>query len=536
MAHPRLMMLATLGSLLGLLIATAPAVDAQSQSRGRLQAAYLERGGPRPAWVEAALEQSLRYFEGKGKSRLAFKLRSVQKDDLATHVRLDQQYRGLPVFGGQLITHLDSDGHSQTDNGRFYEGLKLSTTPSLTSAQAIEAAKQALGYKGSFAEEPTARLLVLPQPSGAVLAYQVGLRIDDYTDATANHQYFINALDGSVALHYNTIHSAQSIGTGNSLYSGRVNISTQWNVRMYILRDKSRGDMITTDLRQNEEGKGRIFADRDNVWGDGTTADPQSAAVDAHFGAAQTWDYYLNSYGRRGIDGEGFQIISRVHYGTNFNNAFWNGKVMTYGDGDGFIFKPMVSLDIAAHEITHGLTTMTADLIYAGESGALNESFSDIFGTAVEFYSGGAGGRQPDYLIGEDIFLIPDAAPGFRNMQNPTEDNDPDHYSTRLFPEPCSPTEENDDCGVHSNSGIQNHAFYLLGEGGTNAVSGLSVNGIGRQKAEAIFYRALTSYLFPSANFSDARAASLSAAADLYGASSPEYAATAQAWTAVGVQ
>jgi Zn-dependent metalloprotease len=536
MAHPRLMMLATLGSLLGLLIATAPVVDAQSQSRGRLQDAYVERGGVRPAWVEAALEQSLRYFEGKGKSRLAFKLRSVQKDDLATHVRLDQLYRGLPVFGGQLITHIDSDGHSQTDNGRFYEGLKLSTTPSVTSAQAIAAAQQALGYKGSFAEAPSARLLVLPQAGGAVLAYQVGLRIDDETDATANHQYFINALDGSVALHYNTIHSAQSIGTGNSLYSGKVDISTQWNVRMYILRDKSRGDMITTNLRQNEEGKGRIFADRDNVWGDGTTADPHSAAVDAHFGAAQTWDYYLNTFGRRGIDGAGFQIISRVHYGKDYNNAFWNGKVMTYGDGSGTVFKPLVALDVAGHEITHGVTTMTADLIYEKESGALNESFSDIFGTAVEFYSGGVGGRTPDYYIGEDIYVPADVTPGFRNMQNPAEDNDPDHYSVRLFPEPCKPSGKNDSCGVHSNSGIQNHAFYLLAEGGTNAVSGLHVSGIGRAKAEAIFYRALTSYLFPSANFSDARAASLSAAADLYGANSPEYAATAQTWTAVGVQ
>ncbi|HEY0737535.1 MAG TPA: M4 family metallopeptidase, partial [Herpetosiphonaceae bacterium] len=409
-------------------------------------------------------------------------------------------------------------------------------TPRLSADQAIEAAKQALGYKGSFAKAPSARLLVLPQNGGAVLAYQVGLRIDDQTDATANHQYFINALDGSVALHYNTLHTNQATGTGHSLYSGTVNLSTQWNARMYILRDKSRGDMITTDLRQAEDGKGRIVADRDNVWGDGTTADPHSAAVDAHFGAAQTWDYYLSSFGRRGIDGEGFQIISRVHYGTNYSNAFWDGEYMTYGDGDGFVFKPLISLDIAAHEITHGVTTMTADLIYAGESGALNESFSDIFGTAVEFYSGGVGGRQPDYFIGEDIFQIPDAMPGFRNLQDPTEDNDPAHYSTRLFPEPCTPNEENDDCGVHSNSGIQNHAFYLLAEGGTNAVSGLSVPAIGRAKAEAIFYRALTSYLFPSANFSDGRAAALSAAADLYGAGSAEYAATAQAWTAVGVQ
>lgn len=535
MARPRLMVLATLGSLFSLLVATVSIAGAQGNGRGRLQAAYQERGGQRPAWVADALERSLKQLESKGKRRESFKLRGAQKDDLATHVRLDQVYRGLPVFGGQLIAHLDSRGNPRSENGRFYEGLTLGTTPSLTDAQAIETAKQALGYKGSFAEVPTARLLVLPQAGGAVLAYQVGLLVEDGTSATGNYQYFINAIDGSVALNYNSMDTAHSIGTGNTLYSGTVSVGTELVEGTYELRDTTRGDMKTTDAN-NHGGPGKLFTDLDNVWGDGTTSNRQSAAADAHFGAAQTWDYYLNTFGRRGIDGEGFQIISRVHFGKNYNNAFWNGKVMTYGDGDGFVFKPLVSLDIAGHEITHGLTTMTADLIYEKESGALNESFSDIFGTAVEFYSGGAGGAQPDYLVGEDVFLIPDAVPGFRNLQDPAEDNDPDHYSVRLFPEPCKPSGKNDSCGVHSNSGIQNHAFYLLAEGGTNRVSGLSVTGIGRQKAEAIFYRSLTSYLFPSATFSDARAASLSAAADLYGANSAEYAATAQAWTAVGVQ
>ncbi|MBV9788214.1 MAG: peptidase M4 family protein, partial [Chloroflexi bacterium] len=521
---------------LGLLVATVSIASAQSNGRGRLQSAYVERGGARPAWVTDALERSLRQLENKGKSRVSFKLRAAQQDDLATHVRLDQLYRGLPVFGGQLIAHLDSRGNPRSENGRFYEGLNLNTTPSLTAAQAIAAATKALGYKGSFAEAPSARLLVLPQAGGAVLTYQVGLLVEDGTNATGNYQYFINALDGSVALSYNSIDTVHTTGTGNTLYSGTVSLGTEQTDGVYELRDTTRGDMQTVDLNNHGGGNGKIFTDLDNIWGDGTNSNDQSAAADAHFGAAQTWDYYLNTYGRRGIDGEGFQIISRVHYGKDYNNAFWNGKVMTYGDGSGTLFTPLVALDVAGHEITHGVTTMTADLIYAGESGALNESFSDIFGTAVEFYTGGVGGRTPDYYIGEDIYVPADVTPGFRNMQDPAEDNDPNHYSVRLFPEPCKPSGKNDSCGVHSNSGIQNHAFYLLAEGGTNAVSGLSVSGIGRQKAEAIFYRALTSYLFPSATFSDARAASLSAAADLYGANSPEYNATAQTWTAVGVQ
>jgi len=533
MARPRLVIVATL--LCSLVIATASVAGAQSGGRGQLRAAYREAHGQRPAWVADALERSLAHFERKGKSRETLRLRGADRDDIATHVRLDQYYRGVPVFGGQLIAHLDTNGNPRSDNGRFYEGLSLNTTPRLSSAQAISAAVTALGYNGSFADAPSARLLVLPQKSGAVLAYQVSLRIEDGTAATAKHQYFINAQDGSVALYYNKMHAAEAPGTGHTLYSGTVGITSDRVATGYELRDPSRGNLATVDVLNHGGGPGEIFVDSDNVWGNGSNTDRQSAAADAHFGAAQTWDYYLNTYGRRGIDGNGFPIVSRVHYGSNYNNAFWNGKNMTYGDGDNFVFSPLVSLDVAGHEITHGLTEFTADLIYANESGASNESFSDIFGAAVEFYTGERAGRQPDYLVGEDIFLIPDAVPGFRNMQDPLEDNDPDHYSIRLYPD-CHPAGNNDGCGVHSNSGIQNNAFYLLSEGGTNRTSGLKVKGIGHAKAEAIFYRALTSYLFPSATFSDVRAACLSAAADLYGGRSPEYRSTEQAWTAVGVQ
>ncbi|HEX6287688.1 MAG TPA: M4 family metallopeptidase [Herpetosiphonaceae bacterium] len=537
MIRHRLLVLATLVSMFSLIVATASVAGAQGKGRGRLQAAYREAGGQRPAWVTHALERSLAHFERKGQARETFRLRGADRDDIATHVRLDQYHRGLPVFGGQMIAHLDARGTVLSDNGRFYTGLALDTTPRLTAKEAIDVAVAALDYSGSFAEPPTARLLVLPRDEGAVLAYQVGLRIEDGTEATANHQYFVNAQDASVALYYNQMDSANAIGTGNSLYSGSVSINADMvEDGSYELRDHTRGGMETVDLDHAHGGKHKFFSDSDNLWGDGTVHDRQSAGVDAHFGAAQTWDYFLNTYGRRGIDGNGYAMLSRVHYGKNYNNAFWNGRSMTYGDGDGRFFSPMVALDVAGHEITHGLTEKTADLIYAGESGASNESFSDIFGTAVEFYTGSVGGREPDYFIGEDILLIRDIRPGFRNLEEPLEDGDPNHYSNRFYPGTCQPNPNNDNCGVHSNSGIQNQAFYLMAQGGTNRTSGLSVSGIGHQKAEAIFYRALTAYLFPSANFSDVRAACLSAAADLYGADSVEYAATAQAWTAVGVE
>jgi thermolysin len=504
--------------------------------RGRIIASYrVGSGKPAPAWAKAAMDQGANHF-AKARTRADLAAVGADLDDLdMRHVRFDQRYGGLPVFGGQLIAHLDKAGNLLRQNGRFYEGIQAATKPAISASKAIAVATDALGYRGQFAEKPTAQLLILPLDDHYVLAYQVAVKIEDGTDATAHHQYFVNAADGSIAWDYDSLAHDDVVGTGNSLYSGAVSIHTDFSGGVYNLRDLTRGGLFTTDMQNKTSGTGTIFTDDDNTWGDGTNANRQSAGVDAHFGAVQTWDYYLNVHGRLGIDNNGFQILSRVHYGRDYNNAFWNGQNMTYGDGDGVIFSPLVAVDVAGHEITHGVTSFTANLIYANESGALNESFSDIFGTAVEFYTGSIGGRKPDYYIGEDIFLPADTVPGFRNLQDPLEDNDPDNYSIRLFPGKCNPNPNNDRCGVHSNSGIQNNAFYLLSEGGTNRTSGIRVHGIGRDKAEAIFFRALTVELFPSATFHDARVACINAATDLYGTNSREARAVADTWTAVGV-
>jgi hypothetical protein len=288
------------------------------------------------------------------------------------------------------------------------------------------------------------------------------------------------------------------------------------------MQDFGRGGMYVTDMNNGTNGTGVSFTDNDDVWGDGTNNNRQSAAVDAHYGAGLTWDYFLFRFGRLGINGLGYQLRSRVHFDANYSNAFWNGIEVTYGDGNG---NPLVTVDIVGHEITHGLTQMTADLIYAKESGALNESFSDIFGTMIEHYSG----RNPDYLIAEDL------GGAFRSMANPGAFGHPDHYSKRRFQARCTPdADTNDNCGVHINSGISNNAFYLLAEGGTNATSRISVPAIGRSRAESIFYRALTVYLSRTSKFIDARNATLRAAADLYPASVRD--AVARAWDAVGVE
>ncbi len=499
----------------------------KGEAKGKLLRSYHAADGAAPDWASQAIETSVAHQQSKNTASSELKVRNVNQDDIATHVRLDQFYKGLPVFGGQVVTHLDTQGAVISDNGDLY-AVKLDTAPAVAESDAVNTAQALVGYasaRGGYQPEVSTRLVVLPASGSAVLAYQVSIHIEDGSDATAHHEYFINAVDGSVAFYYNDIDTVNAVGTGKSLYSGNVNIGTDLVSSVYYLRDNSRGGMYTTNMSSRTSGSGTTFSDSDNIWGTNTTGSTQSAGVDAHYGAALTWDYYLSTFGRRGIDGNGFKVLSRVHYGRKYNNAFWNGSSMTYGDGDGSTFTPLVSLDVAGHEITHGLTEKTAGLIYSNESGALNESFSDIFGTMVEYSSGVNG----DYQIGEDIYTPGTAGDALRSMSNPASAGDPDHYSIRY-------TGTSDNGGVHINSGIPNHVFYLLAEGGTNRTSGLSVSGIGRTKAAAIFYRTLTVYLTPSSNFKAARTASLQSAADLYGAGSAEYNATAQAWTACGVQ
>jgi Zn-dependent metalloprotease len=502
----------------------------------------------RPLWVESALQRSLDFLGKEATSRATsaetetkqrvgdvrrdFALVSAEQDDLGlTHVRLSQSRNGVRIFGAQVITHLDAKT-MRSVSGQNYEEMNVETTAEISSAKALEAAQAVLKYKGEFVEQPNAELVILPnelfkdeEDKGGTLVYHVELKIEDGTDATAHHQYFISAKDGSVVWHFDALPH----GSGFSLYSGNVNITTESSFAFpffqYRMRDNSRGGMETRDMNSSTSGSGTLFQKNlIDIWGNGTTANDESAAVDVHFGMEKTWDYFKFVHGRLGIDGAGYKMVGRVHYGSNYNNAFWNGTNITFGDGNGTSFSPLVSLDVVAHEITHGLTSKTAGLIYSKESGALNESFSDIFGTMVEYYSG----INPDYLIGEDCYTPGTSGDALRSMANPPLYGDPDHYSNRY-------KGSADNGGVHTNSGIPNNAFYLLANGGTNGTSGLAVTAIGRFKARAIFYRALAHYLSPNDRFIDARRWTLQAAADLYGAGSTEYNSVAQAWRAVGL-
>jgi Zn-dependent metalloprotease len=316
---------------------------------------------------------------------------------------------------------------------------------------------------------------------------------------------------------------------GHSLYSGDVIIATDQQNGTYVLYDSSRGGLYTTDMlnRPVGIGTGALITDADNNWGNNTTSDRASAAVDAHFGAGVTWDYYLLVHGRSGIDNDGLGALSRVHYRRGYKNAFWSDscKCMTYGDGDGANFSALVSLDIAGHEMTHGVTSATADLIYDNQSGGLNEAISDIFGTMVEFFAAAHGAaKAPNYWIGEDVFTPGTAGDALRYMDNPTQDGKSID----------SLADYADFLDVHRTSGIANNAFFLLAEGGTHRIGGV-VTGIGRGAAEQIFYRALTVYMIPSETFSQARAHTTQAAVDLFGPGSQQVLSVGQAWSAVGV-
>ena len=477
-----------------------------------------EQGGARPAWAESARARSLEFLQQHG--RLAglrepaaeLEFVRVAEDDLGlTHVRLEQVHQGVPVFGRQIITHMDASGAGETTGRADESARRVDTTPGLSAAAAIKAARAALAYGGPLSEQPEAKLVILPNADGAdgaALTYQVELYVEDPTRKPERHQYFVDAHTGAVVWHYDSIPDA----TGYSLYSGVVDIPTRYSNGAFRLYADGFGACTT----RNDDSGGSVYQDSDNVWGNGLESFHQTAAVDAHFNLKSTWSYFRDVLGRYGLDGQARAAHAYVHYGSNVANAFYDDGKLKLGDGDAGS-TPWVSTDIVAHEFTHGVTEYAAGLVYSNEPGAANESFSDIFGTATEFYVG----INPDYVIAED------AVPGgIRYMVDPAID----HYSERVYIGTSF-----DNGGVHYNSGIQNKAFYLLAEGGTHPQSGVAVTGIGRRAAEFIFYRALDVYVTPSSQFINIRNATVSAAGDIYGVGSAQYIQTQKAWEAVGV-
>ncbi len=454
--------------------------------------------------------------------------------DGAEHVRFDRQYRGLRVVGGDLIVHSEAGGALRAITHTLRGAIDVSTRASVRADDAVAAALAS--HAGEARALP--ELIVYTRGDAAVLAYDVRVDALRADDTPSEMHVIVDANSGSVLEAWDDIQTAPATGTGNTLHSGDVPLSTNSTFLGYQLLDPTRGGNSTRDLRNRTSGSGRHFSDADNNYGDNTNADRATAGADAHYGVTLTWDYFKNVHGRNGIRDDGVGALSRVHYSTNYVNAFWSDSCfcMTYGDGNGSSIRPLTSIDVAGHEMTHGVTSATAGLIYSGESGGLNEATSDIFGAMVEYYAANAS-DPGDYLIGEKLFV--NGTSVIRNMIRPSVDN--------VSADCWYPGVGNID--VHYSSGIANHFFFLLAEGttagvpsptctGSNtrvATGAGSLTGIGRSKAEKIWFVALTQFMTTSTNYAAARVATVNAATQLYGAGSAEAVAVQAAWTAVQV-
>jgi bacillolysin len=469
------------------------------------------------------------------------------------HMRFTQTVNGVPVYGGDIARQSDAQGVTLSMFGTLYEGIGISTDPRLSVDRVQALVQERTGVELGAGHEP--QLIILPRDSGTyTLAYTA--RVATPEDITL---YFIDATTGAVIDQRSDAHrQAADVGVGIGVLGERKKISAAAQGGTFVASDKLRPPVIETyDMRGNLTRTinflngfvtlttSDLASDSDNDWTDG-------ANLDAHVYAGYTYDYYFKRFGRRGLDNANIRIRSLTHpvnrddarnvsievLGTFFVNAFYAGNgIMVYGEGlpsnltlGGQRWNFLAgSLDVVSHELTHGVTDYTSRLIYQGQSGALNEAFSDIMAASIVFFfqQPGTGSGGADYIVGNDV-VTPG---GIRNMENPRVFGDPDHFSTRF-------TGSEDNGGVHVNSTIATHAYFLAVEGGTNRTSGLSVQGVGagnREQMERVFYRAFTQLMPSNATFSVARAVTIQAAQDLYGGGSAVERAVMQAWTAVGV-
>ncbi|MFD5164008.1 M4 family metallopeptidase [Streptomyces hawaiiensis] len=474
----------------------------------------------------------------------------VVDEDGTRHVRYDRTYHRLPVLGGDFVLHLNPDGTYRGTSRATKSALSLaSVTPKVTAPKAADLAANLLraAHLGETLKKLTAkpRLVVDALHGAPKLAWQTDAVAHDELGNPVGRTVLTDATTGARIDAWDSLESAS--GDGKSLYGGTVPLQTTASGSSYRLKDATRGGTYTGDAQNKTDqclltvcltrAPATVFTDADNHWGTGAAADRSTVAVDAQHGTDVTWDYYKKVHGRDGIADDGKGSFNRVHYGKAYNNAFWDDNCfcMTYGDGDGKVMGPLVSLDVAGHEMSHGVTSKTAALTYSGESGGLNEATSDVFGTLVEFHAANAEDRG-DWLIGEKVVRSGLGREALRFMDKPSKDGkSADCWNEKLG-----------DLDVHHSSGVGNHFAYLLAEGsGKKTVNGVgydsptcdgsTVTGIGRAKLGKIWYRALTVYMTSSTDYAAARTATLSAAKDLYGAAGAEQKAVAAAWNAVAV-
>lgn len=480
-------------------------------------------------------------------------LKSISDNNGRTLATYQQLHNAIPVEGAiykvrENKTKIDAFGSTSKklpENSNYKISAATALENALKTVNATQYIWQSkkLGaiVNKNISTKPLGELVYVgPEFSSELISYYLAWKFDIYaTNPQSSQTIYVDANSGKVILTIDLSRDAnlqeQSQGKGRSRYAGDVVFNTKQysdGYRLEALQGKYKVPMYTLNMNHANQASDEVitdYVDEDNIWTELYNANHDEVAIDIHWGMQKTIDYYTEKFNRNSVDNKGMEIIGLAHLGTNVDNAAWTGGWAQFGDG--INNSPFVGLGITAHELTHAVTQFSAALIYRGESGAMNESFSDIFGVSVEFYVG-KDTKENIWMLGNEMY--PHGS--MRNMSNPKAQGQPDTYGGKNWANPLNINYDNG--GVHVNSGITNYWFYLLCEGGqgTNDLNNsYNVKALGLAKAEKIAYITLTEYLSPSSNFSDMRQATLMAVEDLYGLGSEEYKQVTNAWYAIGV-
>ncbi len=495
---------------------------------------------------EVAIETFDNWFHVTFKinSALGMKLLSTETDKIGMqHYRYQETLNGFPMEGTMLIVHTKNN-KVVSMNGMFFGAVSnVAAVASLNESSALQVALRSMNaesYRWESQQDEAQLKLETGNPNATYYPhgelfcaplngnfqadnYRLAYRFDVYASSPLKRSYiFVDAANGAIVLEQNRILDVNIQATAMTVYSGAKTMMTDSTAGHYRLRETGRGNGIETyNMTTTMNYTTTDFTNATTTWNNVNAAQDQYA-TDAHWGAEKTYDFYDSTFNRNSIDNLGLKLLSYVHYSTNYLNAFWDGTRMTYGDGSG-TYNPLTALDITGHEITHGLTQYTAALAGGNEPGAMNEGFSDCMGNSIRHF--GKQSTTIDWLIADEIGGAP-----FRDMKNPKSLQNPDTYLGQYWD---FATQE-----VHQNSTILSHCYYIVtmrDSGVNDNTDTFNVVGLGIAKAEAIWFRMQTVYLFPNAQYADARTYSIQAATDLYGACTPEVITVTNAWYAVGV-
>ena len=556
-----------------LLLLASLATNAQAQEARRIQTKVLGDDN-QPVLVQFSAEGKAAYRGVESsqvlRQQLALtdadqmRVARVQTDQLGfTHEKFAQYYQGIRVEHADYTVHAKG-GTVESISGDFEKISSLNTTPGLSASAALD---RALAYVGAqkymwqdlgeetLLKQETGKSSASYYPQGELVIVRnerstkaevmnkpvLAWKFDVYAQEPVSRAFvYVDARTGEVVLQDNIIKHTSATGTFATAYSGSRSIGDGTTTGGYFLRETGRGLGIQTyNMKKGTQyARATDFIDADNNWtaAEYNNANFDNVAGDAHVGAEATYDYWKNVHGRNSYDNAGAIIKSYVHYSRSYENAYWDGTRMTYGDG-ATRFRPLTALDVCGHEIGHAVCEKTANLTYSNESGAMNEGLSDIWGASIEAYavaslgftSGGVKAKST-WLIGEEIDKQQAA---LRSMSDPRSLSQPALYKGQYW---YAGTADNG--GVHTNSGVLNYWYYLIavGKTGSNELgNAFTVAGLGLDAAAKITFRMESVYMIAGSTYANARTYSIQAATDLYGAGSTQVQAVTNAWYAVGV-